>query len=186
MSRDYKDELRQAAAYVAKVKGEDWYEDPLEPEEYTPELKEFEDEVLEHEGLWNTCNFGYTLEFATSKDDFEKKWAILQSSSNRLKCAVWCTFRCSTCEGHNEDTPIHVEIEHAMDWHEQNERWNVHYRTLRLLQKKFPENTAPFSIDTLEAVLNTLPERSDLALELSLAIDEARADLSTIQENYRL
>lgn len=186
MERDYDDELRQARDYVNKLKREEWYEHPLKPHEYTPELKAFEDRVLEYEGLWNTCNFGYTLEFSTGKGDFEKKSQILSCSSDRLKCARWRTMRCSTCEGYDKDTPIHVDIEHAMDWHEQRERYNVHYETLRLLRTKFPEGTAPFSVETLNAVLETLPERSNLAIELSLAIDEAVETQSTIDHNYRL
>lgn len=186
MEREYEDELRQAYAYVSKVKSEEWYERPLNDDEYTPELEAFEKRVMEYEGLWNTCNFGYTLEFSTGKEDFEKKSEILAQSSHRLKCAVWRTMRCSTCEGYDEATPIHVDIEHAMDWHEQREHYDFHYKTLRLLRKKFPQGTAPFSVETLKAVLETLPERSDLALELSLAIDESTVTQSTIDHNFRL
>ncbi len=183
MERDYADERRQAHEYIRKLKAEEWYERPLADDEYNEELTKFEEEVFLNEGLWMTCNFGYTMEFSTSKLFFEEKAQILERSSQRLKKARWRTMRCSTCEGYNEDTPIHVDIEHAMDWGEQFEERKGWFAMNNILRKKYPKGTASFKVDTLRAILDTIDPQSDLGIELSLAIDES-VEIQSHVEHY--
>ncbi len=174
MERDYRNEELQSQRYVAEVKRRGGYERPLAEDEYSEELEEFEATVLEYEGLWNTCNFGYTLEFSTSTRFFEEKMQILSVSSRRIKKGAWRTYRCPTCKGYDEDTPIHVDIDHSMDWHEQHEANKQEFQIMNLLRKKFPRGTIHVNSDTLEVILDTLEVGSDLYRELSLHLDEGR------------
>ena len=186
MDRDYDGELRQAREYINKVKyssnGESTGWEALKADEYTPTLREFEKVVMENEGLWNTCNFGYTMEFSTSREDFEKKSQILEYSSNRLKKGRWRIMRCSTCAGYsNGEKDIHVVIDHSMDWQEQHDHNVNEYQRMNLLRKKFPFGTINVRADTLDAVLETLEFGSDLYRELSLHLDEGREAAKLIE-----
>ena len=180
MDRDYQDEELQAQRYVDGVKRADHYERPLDEIEYNDELESFESMVLLHEGLWNTCNFGYTLEFSTSTRFFEEKSQILNHSSHRIKKGSWSTSRCSTCKGYDEDQPIHVEICHSMDWQEQRDAHGDNFNVMKLLRKKFPQGTIHVNSDTLDVILDTLEVGSDIYRELSLHLDEGRRDASFI------
>lgn len=173
MDRDYKDEQRQSDHYVRELLRRPSYEPALLENEYSQELLDFEKEVLEDEGLWNTCNYGYTLEFSTSKQFFEEKMQILSRSSHRLDRGVWNTMRCSTCEEHNPDTPIHVEIRPCLNDEERRDSVLREFKVMQILRKKYAKGTGVFNLDTIGALLETLDPKLDMAIELSLALDEA-------------
>lgn len=168
--------------YALNLKASEHYSHALSSDEYTLDLMAFEKYVLECEALWNTDEFGYTIEFSTNGDNFERKMQILSESSHRLKKGTWLTHRCSTCSEHSEGKEgIHVEIEHSLNWQEQRDEYNVQYTQMDLLRKRYPKNSVVIDRGILEDMLLSMDEVSDLFKVASLAVDEAEKRESVIE-----
>lgn len=158
-------------------------EPALKEHEYTDELRAFEAGVWEMEDGWNGDKWGYTWEFATTDEDFEKKNQILMASTWRLDRGQWRTMRCSCCGDVTKGEPgIHVDIEHHKDHQEEQKDFKMRLWMLNKLFKMSDNPTKAFvDVNLMEELLATLEVGSDLYRELSLAIDESKESIKNVK-----
>ncbi len=80
-------------------------------------FKELVDELTEE---WGDGHNMVTCEFSTSSEDFEEKDGYI--GSLHIPLGYWHIVKCTTCSGHDPNTPWHVSITEGMGY---EESWDV-------------------------------------------------------------